>query len=218
MIYDLKLAEKTADFLLSIDAVTFRFAPPYTYTTGMKSPIYLDNRLVMSYPEIRNKIIANYIAVLKNKVGLSSIDIISATATAAIPQGAWIADRLNLPMVFVRPSTKMHGKGSKVEGYFKKNSKVVIIEDHISTAESVVGNAASIRELGGIVKYCIATTTYETKISEEKLKADKIQLIALTTGKIILDRAFKNKQLKEREKDLVDLWFKDPPNWEKNCN
>lgn len=214
MIYDLKLAEKTADFLLSIDAVTFRFAPPYTYTTGMKSPIYLDNRLVMSYPEIRNKIIANYIAVLKNKVGLSSIDIISATATAAIPQGAWIADRLNLPMVFVRPSTKMHGKGSKVEGYFKKNSKVVIIEDHISTAESVVGNAASIRELGGIVKYCIATTTYETKISEEKLKANKIQLIALTTGKIILDRAFKNKQLKEREKDLVDLWFKDPPNWE----
>jgi orotate phosphoribosyltransferase len=167
----------------------------------------------MSYPKVRDEIITSYIEVIEENIGRENIDYISATATAAIPQGSWIADRLHLPMVFVRPSTKMHGKGSKVEGFLKKGSRLVIIEDHISTAESVKGNALSIRELGGYTKYCIATTTYQTTLSEKNLQENEIELIALTTGKIIIEQAFKKGLLNKEQKESVDLWFLDPPSW-----
>lgn len=207
------ISKETAKLLLQIKAVSFRFNPSFTFTSGIKSPIYLDNRLVMSYPEVRKKIIKFYIELIKEKIGLKDIEWISATATAAIPQGCWVADKLNLPMVFVRPTTKAYGKGNKMEGYMKKNAKVVIIEDHISTATSVVGNAQTIKELGGRIEYCIATTTYESNKSNEFLKEHNIKLITLTTGKIIVEEALKEKIITQKEKDLVDLWFQDPIRW-----
>lgn len=212
---DNKAAKKIAKLLLSINAMSFRFNPPYVYTTGMKSPVYLDNRLVLSYPDIRKTIIAEYIKVIKETIGRKNIDYISATATAAIPQGAWVAHMLNLPMVYVRPTTKTYGKGGKVEGSLKKGSRVLIIEDHITTAESVVNNAKAIRDLGGKVKYAIATTTYETALSLKNLKENKLKLLPLTTGKIIVETARTLNKLSKEQKDSVDLWFVDPPNWAK---
>lgn len=209
---------KVSKILLSINAMTFRFNPPYVYTTGMKSPIYLDNRVILSYPSMRKKIIKEYIKVIMDQIGLKNVDYISATATAAIPQGSWVADKLNLPMVYVRPTTKAYGKGGKVEGVLKKGSRVVIIEDHITTAESVVNNAEAIRDLGGKVKYVIATTTYETEIAKNKLKEHKITLLPLTTGKITVDIAYKMKKITEKEKESVENWLKDPQNWAKNEN
>lgn len=208
-------ASIVAKLLLSIKAVTFRFHPPYTFSSGIKSPIYLDNRLVMSYPSIRRQIINYYIKALKEKIGLKNVDYLSATASAAIPQAAFIAFQLNLPMVYVRPSTKKYGKGNQIEGYLKEGSRVVIIEDHISTAESVVGNAKLIREAGGFVNYCISTTTYETKTAQENLKKAKLNLIALTTGRLIVETAFKNGYLSPQEKKSVDLWFANPSLWAK---
>lgn len=207
------ISQETANILFKINAVSFRFNPPFTYTTGLKSPIYLDNRIVMSYPKERKKIVDFYIQTIKENIGLENVDCISATASAAIPQGSWVSGKLNLPMVYVRPSTKSYGKGNKVEGYLKKGSSIVIIEDHVSTAESIVNNAQAIRELGGKVKYCIASTTYETQKSIDNLKGAKIKLIALVTGKQIADEAFKKKLLSEKEKLLVDFWFKDPVKW-----
>lgn len=208
-------AKKVAKLLLSIGAMTFRFDPPYVYTTGLKSPVYLDNRLVMSYPKVRKQIIDAYIDAIKNEIGLENIDCISATATAAIPQGAWVANKLNLPMVYVRPQTKSYGKGGKVEGSFKKGANVLIIEDHITTAQSVVGNAEAIRELGGKVKYCVATTTYETTKSKELLKEHKIKLIPLTTCEITVQAALEEKRITQKEKESIDTWFQDPPAWAK---
>jgi orotate phosphoribosyltransferase len=199
---------KIARLLLSIDGMTFRFDPPYTYTTGLKSPVYLDNRLIMSYPKVRKDIVNYYVEVIKKHIGLENVEYISATATAAIPQGAWVAEKLNLPMVYVRPQTKSYGKGGKVEGVFKKGAKVVIIEDHITTAQSVVGNAEAIRELGGKVIYCVATTTYETQKSKELLKEHKIKLISLTTGKIIVETALKQKKITKKEKESIDICSK----------
>ncbi|OGG13029.1 orotate phosphoribosyltransferase [Candidatus Gottesmanbacteria bacterium RIFCSPHIGHO2_01_FULL_39_10] len=209
------ISEEIAKLLLKIGAMTFRFDPPYTYTSGLKSPVYLDNRLIISYPDVRKKIINYYVQTIKERISLDNVDWISATATAAIPHGAWVADALNLPMVFVRPTTKTYGKGGKVEGHLKKGSKVLIIEDHISTAESVSSNAQSIRELGGSVEYCVATTTYDTKKSRDNLKAANIKLIALTTGKIIVETAYKIGKLTKDQKEKVDAWFADPPNWAK---
>lgn len=208
-----EIAQDVARIFLEIKAVSFRFDPPYTYASGLKSPIYLDNRLIMSYPKIRREIISYDVDVIKKNIGLENIDWISATATAAIPLGAWIAEKLNLPMVYVRPTTKTYGKGGKIMGYLKKGSNVLIIEDHISTAESVVDNAKKIRELGGKVEYCITTTTYETKESIERLKKNNIQLFALTTGRIIVEVAAKEKYLAKEKKELVDLWFEDPHIW-----
>lgn len=206
---------KVAKLLLSIGAMTFRFDPPYVFTTGLKSPVYLDNRLVMSYPKVRKQIVDAYINVIKENIGLDQVDVISATATAAIPQGAWVAERLKLPMVFVRPTTKSYGKETKVEGVFKKNDKVLIIEDHISTAASVAGNAQAIRELGGIVKYCIATTTYESQKSKDTLKESKIKLLPLTTGKLMAEIALEIGIISKDQKDSIDVWFQDPPTWAK---
>src|SRR5258706_8005604 len=107
-----QIASDVAKLLLSIQAVTFRFDPPYTYTTGLKSPVYLDNRVVMSHPKVRNQIIDFYVQVIKEKIGLPNIEWVSATATAAIPHGTLVADRLSLPMVYVRPTTKSYGKGN----------------------------------------------------------------------------------------------------------
>lgn len=213
MLFNRDIAEKTALLLLKIKAVTFRFNPPYTYTSGLKSPIYLDNRLVMSYPTIRKQIISFYVKVIKEKIGFDNVDWISATATAAIPHAAFVADKLKLPMVYVRPTTKKYGKGNQIEGYLKKNSKVVIIEDHISTAESVVGNVKAMRLEKAKVKYCVATTTYETKKAKQNLEKIKLELIYLTTGKLIVNTAYRKKYLSLEEKKIVDLWFKNPPHW-----
>lgn len=208
-----KIAVKTARLLIEIGAVSFRFDPPYTYTTGMKSPLYLDNRMVMSFPEVRRKIVNLYIETIKEHIGIEHVDCVSATASAAIPHGAWIAGKLNLPMVFVRPTTKAYGKGNKMEGYMKKGSDVIIIEDHISTAASVAGNAQTIRELGGNVKYCVATTTYETGISKKNLQDAHITLFTLTNGRTIVEEAYKKKLLTKEQRHSVDQWFENPEKW-----
>lgn len=207
------ISSQTAEILIDINAVSFRFNPPFTFTSGIKSPIYLDNRIIMSYPEARRKIVEFYIEVIKEKIGLKNIDYISGTASAAIPQAAWIAGELNLPMVYVRPTTKSYGKGNRLEGYLKKGSRVIIIEDHISTATSVVNNAKTVMELGGRVLACIATTTYETSISKENLVKAHIKLYPLTTGRIIVETAFKKRLINKSQKSSVDSWFTDPEHW-----
>lgn len=209
------IAQKTAQILLKIEAVSFRFDPPFTYTSGLKSPIYLDNRIIMSHPKERRKIVDFYIYFIKEKIGLQNVDYISGTATAAIPQASWVAGELNLPMVFVRPTTKSYGKGNKMEGYLKPGSKVVIIEDHISTATSVENNATTIVENKGLVKYCIATTTYETKQSQTAIQKLGVKLFPLTTGKKIVDEAVRAGVLKKDEQEKIMDWFKNPPTWAK---
>jgi orotate phosphoribosyltransferase len=127
------IQEEAANILLNIKAVSFRFDPPFTYTSGLKSPIYLDNRLVMSHPDERSQIIKLYVETIKQHIGIENVQCVSGTATAAIPQASWIADHLSVPMVFVRSSAKAHGKQRKLEGFVQKGDRVLIIEDHIST-------------------------------------------------------------------------------------
>ncbi len=220
-IYDKVIADHAAQLLLQIRAFSFRFNPPYTYTSGLKSPVYIDNRLVMSYVSVRNQFIDYYIETIRKKIWLTNVDWISATATTAIPMGAWVADRLKLPLVFVRPTTKLagqgkksYGKGNKMEGYLKKGSRVIIIEDHISTATSAVDNAETIREQGGVVQYCICASTYQTEQSRKLLKKHQITLLSLTSGRLIAESAFRHGQITKEQKQSVDMWFNDPLSWE----
>lgn len=210
-----QISKETAKILFKINAVSFRFDPPFIYTSGLKSPVYLDNRIIMSHPDERTKIIEFYIYLIKERIGLKNVDYISGCATAAVPQASWIAGKLHLPMVYVRPTTKTYGKGNKLEGYLEKGSKVVIIEDHISTATSVENNAKTIIEHGGSVESCIATTTYETQQSKEVISKLGIPLYTLTTGRIIVQEAVREGLLNNEEKEKVMLWFKAPQSWAK---
>ncbi|MEI6532865.1 MAG: orotate phosphoribosyltransferase [Candidatus Roizmanbacteria bacterium] len=207
--------DKIADILLQIGAVSFRFDPPYTYTSGMLSPIYVDNRLIISYPKERTAIIDGYVDIITKTIGIDSFDYISATATAAIPQGAWIADRLNKPMVFVRSAKKGHGKGNQIEGFLKKNSRVVIIEDHLSTAKSCIENAQAIREAGCTVSFVVATTTYNTDLAKKAFRENNLTPLVLTTITDILNIAVSKKIIQNYEQIEVENWLRNPSEWGK---
>lgn len=204
-----------AKLLLSIKAVSINTKEPYRYTSGILSPIYCDNRLIMSYPDVRKKIVEAYIAIIKKEIGLKNVEVVSGTAMAAIPQTAWVSDHLKIPMVFVRPSKKEHGKENKVEGTFKKGAKVLIIEDHISTGGSTIDNLTAVKGLGGKVKYAIATTTYEMESAKNAFSENKLKVFTLTTITDILNTAVKLGTLKENEVELVKEWTKDTVGWGK---
>ena len=213
MLDDISIA--VANLLIKIQAIEFRFDPPFTYTTGLKSPIYLDNRLVLSHPHTREFVVDYYAQAIEKKIGRKNVEWISGTASAAIPYASLIASELRLPMVYVRPSTKLYGKGNQMEGFLPKGKKVLIVEDHISTGTSIIDNANIIRKNGGIVTQCIATTTYELPVADRNFKENGIKPFTLTTGKIMCEVAYKNKLLTKKQKDLVDDWLEDARGWGK---
>ncbi len=212
---DKQIAYKTAELLLNINAISLRPRKPFKFTSGILSPIYIDNRIIISHPKIRKQIINFYIKLIKEKIKLDNVELLSGTATAAIPHAAFISQKLNLPMVYVRDTKKGHGKENQIEGEVEKGQKVVIIEDHISTGGSLIGNTKSIRKAGGKVKYAVATTTYLMKKAEVTFKKFKIKVFTLTDFKQIIDVAIKKKYIKKEDKDLVLSWAKDPKNWGK---
>ncbi len=209
------MAIETAKLLLKIKAVSIRPQKPFKFVSGILSPIYTDNRIIISYPKVRKKIIAFYIEIIKKKIGLDKVDLLSGTATAAIPHAAFIAQKLNLPMVYVRGSKKGHGKENQIEGVVEKGQKAVVIEDLISTGSSLIGNVKAIRRAGAKVRYAITTTTYLMKKAEQNFKRNKIKVYSLTDFKKTVDVAVKRKYIEQKDRDLVLQWVKDPKNWGK---
>lgn len=212
---DKNIANKTAELLLDIKAIEIKPKKPFKFTSGILSPIYIDNRIIISYPKVRDKIINYYIWVIKNKIGFKNVELLSGTATAAIPHASFIAQKLNLPMVYVRDAKKGHGKQNQIEGIVKKGQKVVIIEDHISTAGSLISNIRAVRRAKGKVRYGVATTTYLMKKAFDSFKNEKIKVFTLTDFNEIINTAISKKLINKNDKDLVLDWAKDPKNWGK---
>jgi orotate phosphoribosyltransferase len=150
-------SQKIAKLLLTLDAVTISPKKPYRYSSGILSPVYSDMRLLISYPQER-KIVINEMASIIKKLGIP--DIVAGTATAGIPHAAYISEKLNIPMVYVRGKAKDHGKKSQIEGLFKKGQKAIIIEDLISTAGSSLETLSALKKEGGKVKNIVAIYTY----------------------------------------------------------
>jgi len=209
------IAQKTAEHLLDIKAIMLRPNKPFRYTSGILSPVYIDNRIIISYPKIRQKIISYYIKTIKEKIGIANAQLVSGTAMAAIPHAAFISQKLNLPMVFVRDTKKGHGRQNKIEGIVEKNQKTIIIEDHISTGGSTIGNIKAIRASGGKVKYAIATTTFLMKKAENNFKKAKIKVFTLTDINEIIKIAIQRKTIKKEDKAVIVQWSKNPPAWGK---
>jgi len=206
------LAEDVADILLSIRAVSINPRQPFRYTSGLLSPVYSDLRLLMSHPKERRRIIDEWVGLIKKH---GDFDVRAATATAGIPHGAWISDKMNLPMVYVRSEAKKHGKKNQIEGHIKKGQKAVVVEDLISTAQSSIETHKALKKGGAKSKNIIAIFTYTLPQSAKNLKAAKISLATLTDFPTLVGQAAKNSLISKKEQEIVLDWLKDSPGWGK---
>lgn len=204
-------AALVAEKLLKIEAIKLNYKNPFTWSSGWKSPIYCDNRLSLSYPDIRSYIKEALAQVIQNK--FADADYIAGVATAGIAQGALVADLLNLPYVYVRPKPKEHGMGNQIEGRIEKGKKVVLVEDLISTGGSSLKAAKALQEAGAKVVGMVAIFTYGFDVAENNFKEAGIPLVCLSDFRALLDAAVQMKYLSEDQLIHVKSWRLDPANW-----
>ena len=164
-------SEKVAKILLELKAITLNLKKPFRYASGVLSPVYTDCRVLMAYPDKRREIRDLYIDAIE-KSGIQ-FDVVAGTATAGIPHAAWIADELNLPMVYVRGKSKDHGKENLMEGIIKLGQKAIVIEDLVSTGESAINSVDAVRSAGGQISHVFSIITYGMKQAEDNFRLGK---------------------------------------------
>lgn len=206
--------KQVAKDLLEINAVTLSPNEPFTWASGIKSPIYCDNRLTISYPEIRTRI-AKGIADLIRK-SFPEVEMIAGTATAGIPHAAWIAQELNLPMTYVRSKPKDHGRGKQIEGYLTAGQKTLLIDDLISTGGSVLQAVAAAQKEGADVIGVCGIFSYQLDAADKNFAQAKIPFATLTNYGELIDVAEAEEQITAPEKELLKKWRKDPEKWLEN--
>lgn len=205
------MKENIAKLLLKLKAISLRPKKPYRFVSGVLSPIYCDNRLVMSYPKERDIIINSFVKIIKQKrIGF---DVIAGTATAGIPWASFLAIKLNKPMIYVRKSSKEHGKGNLIEGKLEKGKRVLLVEDLISTGGSSLDAVKTIRKSGGKIVICIVILNYQFKTSSLKFKENNVKLISLTDFKTLVEVAIKEKYINKKDKKILLKWNNNPEKW-----
>lgn len=207
------LATSVAEALLSIKAVFLRPSEPFTWASGIKSPIYCDNRLTLSVPAIR-KIIENGIAsVIKEEY--PEVEVVMGTSTAGIPHAAIVSEILNLPMGYVRGGNKEHGRGNRIEGADPNGKKVVVVEDLISTGGSAIEVVNALREAGADVLGIVSIFTYEMKKGIERLKEANVNNTSLSCFTTLSKVALAQGYITEKEYRMVSSFQANPqdPTW-----
>ncbi len=204
-------AGKVASLLLDIEAIKLNYKTPFTWSSGWKSPIYCDNRLALSYPMIRTFIKESLAQTIKTN--FAQVEYIAGVATAGVPQGALVAEALELPYVYVRPKPKDHGMGNLIEGKIEKGKKVVLIEDLISTGGSSLKAAQALKEAGFEVLGMVAIFTYGFDEAEKSFEKANIPLVCLSDFNHMLKEAVDKKYLDEKQLVYVKSWRVDPGNW-----
>ena len=198
------LERKIAKHLLDIEAVALRPNDYFTWTSGIKSPIYCDNRITMSYSAIRREIAAGMSEVIKAK--FPEVEVVAGTATAGIPHAAWVSEVLDLPMIYVRDSAKKHGKTNQIEGRLLEGQKVVIIEDLISTGLSSLKVAKALEEAGAVVLGVVAIFSYELKKAKDTFAADKVEYHTLTNYNYLIEEAVASDYIKQEDVEKLLEW------------
>jgi len=214
MVHDLNTAKKTAALLLQINAIKLNSKNPFVWASGWKSPIYCDNRIILSYPQIRIFIreeISKQIGKLYGKP-----DLIAGVATGAIGIGMLVADIMNLPFIYVRPNSKKHGRKNQIEGSYENNQKVVVIEDLISTGNSSLVAVDALREAKLQVKGMISIFTYGFPISYENFEKKKVTLNTLSSYDILLEQALLSNYINDNEFKILSKWKENPKDWNPN--
>jgi orotate phosphoribosyltransferase len=213
MIVNNDKALKVAEFLLQVKAVKLQPNTPFTWASGWNSPIYCDNRVTLSYPNIRTFIRQSYCEEIMECFGKP--DVIAGVATGGIPQGALIAQELGLPFIYVRSSAKEHGMGNQVEGHFEAGQKVVVIEDLISTGGSSIKAIEALKIAGLDVKGLVATFTYGFKIADEKFKEANCPYVTLTSYDFLIEEALRKEYITENDLQSLREWKDQPETWKK---
>jgi orotate phosphoribosyltransferase len=211
MILNKETAIKTAELLLQIKAIKLEPQEPFTWASGWKSPIYCDNRIILSYPPIRNFVRENFARQIEELYGKP--DVIAGVATGAIGIGMLVAEYMNLPFIYVRPEAKGHGRKNQIEGHLESGQTVVVIEDLISTGNSSLNAIKALQEANVTIKGLLAIFSYGFKISEDNFKKANIDLYTLSGYDPLIDTAVKSNYINESEAETLKSWRKDPSNW-----
>ena len=214
MILTKEIARKTAELLLQINAIKLQPNRPFQWASGWKSPIYCDNRIVLSHPTIRNYIREQMGKFIEKEYGKP--DLIAGVATGAIGIGILVAEYLGLPFIYVRPQPKSHGRQNQIEGFFNEGQKVVVIEDLISTGNSSLNAVKALKENGLNVKGMLAIFTYGFNLAQENFDKNKIALYTLSNYEVLLDQALETKYISQKELNLLSEWNKNPSEWQGN--
>jgi orotate phosphoribosyltransferase len=198
--------------LLEIGAVFLQPKNPFTWSSGIRSPIYCDNRLTLSYPVLRKTIAEELVGLIKEK--FSEVEVIAGTATAGIPHATLVSDRLELPLVYVRSKPKDHGKGNQIEGRVQKGQKVVVIEDLISTGGSALKAAQALQQAGAQVAGIVSIFTYDLKIGRQQMEEAGFSVYSLVNFSTLLEAALEKGVIHEQDVDTIQEWQNDPQNWD----
>lgn len=207
---DLQLAEK----LLKVSAIKLQPDMPFVWASGWNSPIYTDNRVTLSYPELRNFIKIELSRLVVENFG--DAEVVAGVATGAIAQGALVADTLGLPMVYVRSTPKDHGLENLIEGNIKPGQKVVIVEDLVSTGKSSLKAVQAVREAGGEVVGMVAIFSYKFPVADEAFEQAGVQLLTLSNYNAMIELAVQTGYIKPDDVATLQQWRDDPENWVPN--
>ncbi|MDA6072103.1 orotate phosphoribosyltransferase [Flavobacterium sp. AC] len=211
MIFNKDTAEKTAELLLQINAIKLNPENPFTWASGWKSPIYCDNRLILSFPSIRNYVRDEFAKNIEKQFGKP--DVIAGVATGAIGVGILVAESLGLPFVYVRPEAKKHGRQNQVEGFLQKGQNVVVVEDLISTGNSSLMAVEALRNEGANIKGMAAIFTYGFNVAEDNFKKANIDLYTLSNYENLLDLAVQKQYITEDQQSTLLEWNESPSTW-----
>jgi orotate phosphoribosyltransferase len=202
------LDEQISEALLEIGAVSLRPRQPFTWTSGMKSPIYCDNRITISHPSVRDLIALGFAEMIRERY--PDAEVLAGIATGGIPHAAFVAQKLNLPMVYVRDKAKGHGKENVIEGVVKPGQKVVMIEDLISTGGSSVKAALAVRDSGADVQGVIAIFSYQLEKAAQNFGQANVEYDSLSNYTALVDVALKLGKIPQEDVELLKSWRTNP--------
>ena len=211
MVLDKGIAKKTAELLLQINAIKLEPENPFTWASGWKSPIYCDNRIMLSYPEIRNFVREAMAKQVENLYGKP--DVIAGVATGAIGIGILVAEALGLPFIYVRPEPKSHGRQNQIEGYLEPGQNVVVIEDLISTGKSSLNAVRALKDQHANVKGMVAIFTYGFPVADVNFEKEGVELHTLSDYEHLVEQASETHYIKETQLKTLLEWRSNPQEW-----
>ena len=214
MIFDKATAKQTAKLLLQINAIKLQPNDPFIWASGWKSPIYCDNRIVLSYPPIRNYIRETLAKQIETMYGKP--DVIAGVATGAIGIGILVAEYLGLPFIYVRPEAKGHGRQNQIEGYIESGQSVVVVEDLISTGKSSLNAVRALKDSGVNVKGMVAIFSYGFDVAVNNFDNNKVTLNTLSNYESLLEEALDTNYINKKEQDILATWNANPGEWNAN--
>jgi orotate phosphoribosyltransferase len=211
VILDKDLARVVARELISISAVQLNVEKPFTWVSGIKSPVYCDNRRINSFVDARNVVADAFVKLIKNH--FSNVEVIAGVATGGIPMGILVAERLNLPFIYVRQAPKDHGLMKQVEGHYKKGSKVVLIEDHVSTGGSSLNAVKGLLDEDLEVLALISIMTYNFKTTKGFFAYHQVNHVSISDLDTILEEAVNIGTLNATEAQRIIEFRDNPDSW-----